>query len=136
MFETGTSVTVRAFHVMTDLPPPEGERHAHEYRLDVVASRRDLDAEGMVVDLDVLDAALGKAASAVDGADLDDVIGPPGAVTVERFARWVHARLAGAMAGAGVDDLAVRVFESATAFGGGRGPVAAPGPEGEPSTSP
>ena len=43
---------------MPGMPPPEGERHSHDYRLDVVVRRDDLDERGMVVDLDLLDQAL------------------------------------------------------------------------------
>ena len=68
MYETGTAIDVRAFHVMPDMPPPEGERHAHDYRLDVVARRDGLDERGMVIDLDALDGALGGIAGAIDGA--------------------------------------------------------------------
>ncbi|SFL55615.1 6-pyruvoyl trahydropterin synthase family protein [Geodermatophilus ruber] len=118
MYETGTARQVRAFHVMPGLPPPEGERHAHDYRLDVVVRRDDLDERGMVVDLDLLDGALGEAAARVDGADLDRVLPDVAAVTVEVFARWVHGQLATALGRLPGVTLAVRVWESPTAFGG------------------
>ena len=125
MFETGTSATVRSFHVMPGMPPPEGERHSHDYRFDVVVTRDELDERGMVVDLDVLDDALTDLTTRLDGADLDAIVGPDTgaeAVTVEVFAQWVHAQLAKALSG-GVT-LGVRVFENATAFGGYRAPLA------------
>jgi 6-pyruvoyltetrahydropterin/6-carboxytetrahydropterin synthase len=129
MFETGTAVTVHAFHVMPGLPPPEGELHSHDYRLEVVARRDELDARGMVIDLDVLERVLSEIARSLDGADLAHVVGADlgvDAVTVELFARWVHGRLA---RDAGWTDgglLAVRVWESAVAFGGYEAPLAAP----------
>ena len=120
MYETGTALQVRAFHVMPGMPPPEGERHAHDYRLDVVVRRDDLDERGMVVDLDVLDGALGSAADRVREADLDAAIRPPDAeaVTVEVFARWLHGELAAALGAQPGASLAVRVWESPVAFGG------------------
>jgi 6-pyruvoyl-tetrahydropterin synthase len=119
MYETGTSLQVRAFHVMPGLPPPEGERHSHDYRLDVVVRRDELDEGGMVVDLDLLDEALRNAAALVEDADLEQVLPVgSGAVTVEVFARWVHGRLAGALGRQPDVTLTVRVWESATAFGG------------------
>jgi 6-pyruvoyl-tetrahydropterin synthase len=119
MYETGTSLQVRAFHVMPGLPPPEGERHSHDYRLDVVVRRDELDEGGMVVDLDLLDEALRNAAAQVEDADLEQVLpAGSGAVTVEVFARWVHGRLAGALGRQPDVTLTVRVWESATAFGG------------------
>jgi 6-pyruvoyltetrahydropterin/6-carboxytetrahydropterin synthase len=119
VYETGTALQVRAFHVMPGMPPPEGERHSHDYRLDVVVRRDDLDDRGMVVDLDLLDRALRDAAARVDGADLE-IIQPAGAdaVTVEVFARWLHDQLSAALGGLPGATMAVRVWESSLAFGG------------------
>jgi 6-pyruvoyltetrahydropterin/6-carboxytetrahydropterin synthase len=121
MYETGTAIDVRAFHVMPGMPPPEGERHAHDYRLDVVARRAGLDERGMVIDLDALDRALREVADTVDGADLNEVVAPDmggKAVTVEVFARWVHDRLARGLGPLPGGTLGVRVWESPVAFGG------------------
>jgi 6-pyruvoyltetrahydropterin/6-carboxytetrahydropterin synthase len=103
------------------MPAPEGERHEHTYRLDVVVRREDLDERGMVVDLDVLNQALDEIAGTVDGADLDDVVAPEmgaDAVTVEVFARWVHDRLGPVLGPVRGATLAVRVWETPVAFGG------------------
>jgi 6-pyruvoyl-tetrahydropterin synthase len=119
VYETGTALQVRAFHVMPGMPPPEGVRHSHDYRLDVVVRRDGLDERGMVVDLDLLDQALRDAAAEVDGADLER-IQPADAesVTVEIFARWLHRQLADALGRVPGVTLAVRVWESPVAFGG------------------
>ncbi len=108
---------MRAFHVMPGMPPPEGERHAHDYRFDVVVRRDDLDERGMVVDLDLLDGALQDAAAQVDGVDLETVV-PAEAVTVEVFARWLHGQLSAALGPVPGATLAVRIWESPVAFGG------------------
>ena len=119
MYETGTALQVRAFHVMPGMPPPEGVRHSHDYRLDVVVRRDDLDEHGMVVDLDLLDQALRNAAAQVDGADLETIQpADADAVTVEVFARWLHGQLATALGRLPGVTLAVRVWESPVAFGG------------------
>ncbi len=119
VYETGTALQVRAFHVMPGMPPPEGERHSHDYRLEVVVRRDDLDERGMVVDLDLLDQALRNAAAQVDGADLETIQPPDAeAVTVEVFARWLHGQLAAALGRLPGVTLAVRVWESPVAFGG------------------
>jgi 6-pyruvoyltetrahydropterin/6-carboxytetrahydropterin synthase len=121
VYSTGAAVDVRATHVMPGMPPPEGEPHEHDYRLEVVVSRDDLDERGMVVDLDVLNEALATVGTLVDGGDLDRVVAPDagvGAVTVEVFARWVHDRLAGSLGTLSGASLAVRVWESPVAFGG------------------
>jgi len=126
MYETGTEREVRAFHVMPDMPPPEGERHSHDYRLSLVVSREQLDEKGMVVDLDVLVGALEDLTKLLDNADLDEIVGKEiGAdgVTVEAFAHWVHGKIGAAIGSAG-STLSVRVYENATEFGGYSGVLA------------
>ena len=124
MHQVGTGTEVRALHVMPGAPEPEGSLHAHDYRLEIVIERAQLDGRGMVCDLDVLDAALAAAAEEVRDVDLER-IRPAGveAVTVEVFARWLHDRLAEPVRVAGGEALTVRVWESPVAFGGYSGPV-------------
>lgn len=119
MYQVGTAIEFTAQHVMPGVEGPEGELHEHAYRLEVVVERAQLDDRGMVCDLDVLDAALARIDGTVSGKNLD-IIRPPDAeaVTVEVFARWAHGALATDLAGSGVEMLAVRVWESPTAFGG------------------
>ena len=122
MYEVGTAIEVRAFHVMPEMDGPEGERHAHNYKVEVVVERAELDERGMVCDLDTLEAALGETAGRVRDDDVE-VIRPGGsteAVTVEVFAKWVHGALAESARRAGGEVLSVRVWESPLAFGGFR----------------
>jgi 6-pyruvoyltetrahydropterin/6-carboxytetrahydropterin synthase len=124
-FEVGASADLRALHRIPWLPPPEGDLHEHEYRVEIVIERATLDGRGMVVDLDVVEAALREAVAAIEGKDLDWIRPPEAeAVTVEILAQWFYARLAEAISTAGGEALSVRVWESATAFGGYRAPVA------------
>jgi 6-pyruvoyltetrahydropterin/6-carboxytetrahydropterin synthase len=123
-FEVGASAGLRALHRLPWLPPPEGELHAHDYRVEVVIERATLDGRGMVCDLDVVEAALQEAVAALEGKDLEAIRPPEAeAVTVEILARWFHERLADAIRIAGGEALAVRVWESPTAFGGYRARV-------------
>ena len=123
-YEVGSSVTVRALHQMP-VEGPEGELHAHDYRVDVVVGRRALDERGMVCDLDALRAALQGIADRIDGRDLEEIRPPEAeAVTVEVLARWAHQELVPALRQAGGDTLAVRVWETDSDFGGYAGPVA------------
>jgi 6-pyruvoyltetrahydropterin/6-carboxytetrahydropterin synthase len=123
-FEVGASADLRALHRIPWLPPPEGDLHEHEYRVEVIIERSTLDGRGMVIDLDVVDAALREAVATIEGEDLDSIRPPEAeAVTVEILARWFHQRLADAIATAGGEALAVRVWESPTAFGGYRAGV-------------
>lgn len=117
-FEVGTAMSVRAFHIMPGMPGPEGTLHSHDYRVEVIVRRVEL-ADGMVCDLDVLDAALAKAVDTVADQNLerirpDDV----DAVTVEVFAQWVHGELAEPVRAAGGEHLTIRVWESDVAYGG------------------
>jgi 6-pyruvoyltetrahydropterin/6-carboxytetrahydropterin synthase len=123
-FEVGTSAGLRALHRIPWLPPPEGDLHAHDYRVEVVVERETLDVRGMVCDLDVVEAALREAVAELEGKDLDSIRPAEAeAVTVEILARWFHARLRDAIRAAGGEELAVRVWESPTAFGGYRARV-------------
>jgi 6-pyruvoyltetrahydropterin/6-carboxytetrahydropterin synthase len=124
-FEVGASTSLRALHRIPWLPPPEGDLHAHDYRVEVVVERADLDERGMVCDLDLVGAALARAVGELEGKDLDSIRPPEAdAVTVEILARWLHDRLRDPIRAAGGEVLAVRVWESTTAFGGYRAPVA------------
>jgi 6-pyruvoyltetrahydropterin/6-carboxytetrahydropterin synthase len=124
-FHVGASAALRALHRIPWLPPPEGDLHEHDYRVEVVIERATLDGRGMVIDLDVVEAALRETVGAIEGKDLDSIRPQDAeAVTVEILAQWFHARLADAIAAAGGEVLAVRVWESPTAFGGYRAPVA------------
>jgi 6-pyruvoyltetrahydropterin/6-carboxytetrahydropterin synthase len=120
-YEVGLTRTVRAFHVMPGVPGPEGQLHDHDYRIEVVVSREQLDDRGMVCDLDVLETAMTGLASRIDGRNLEEIRPAEAeAVTVEVLARWVHDTLSPVITGKGGNSLAVRVWETAVAFGGYR----------------
>src|ERR1700750_2790409 len=119
--EVGLSRSVRAFHVMPGLPGPEGELHDHDYRIEIVVDREQLDERGMVCDLDVLEAALTELTGRVEDRNLEEIRPPEAeAVTVEVFARWVHDTLSPVVTAAGGETLAVRVWESPVALCGYR----------------
>lgn len=119
MYQVGTAIEFPAQHIMPGMEGPEGELHEHDYRLEVLVEREELDDQGMVCDLDRLDAALQRIDAKVRNQNLD-VIKPADApaVTVEVFARWAHGALAAELADSGADTLSVRVYENADAFGG------------------
>jgi 6-pyruvoyltetrahydropterin/6-carboxytetrahydropterin synthase len=124
MYAVGTAAQVRAWHVMPGMAGPEGELHTHDYRIELVVESEALRGKGWVCDLDLLNAALNEVVGRVADQDLE-FIRQEGveAVTVEVFARWVHAQLSASVREAGGELLDVRVWESTTAFGGYRGPV-------------
>jgi 6-pyruvoyltetrahydropterin/6-carboxytetrahydropterin synthase len=124
MYEVGTAAEFTAWHVMPDMDGPEGELHTHDYRLEVVVRRTELDERGMVADLDVLTDAVEKTVAAVRDQDLE-TIRPPDvrAVTVEVLARWAHGEIGGLIATEGAEELAVRVYEDPVSFGGHIAPI-------------
>ena len=120
MFEAGVVARFDAQHVMHGMEGPEGVLHSHDYRLEVIASREALDDAGMVVDLDVLQAAVDDVVRRAKGSHLDEVVAPRDSesVTVEALARWVHREVSHSIRGAGVERLHVRAWETEDAFGG------------------
>ena len=123
--EVGLSRSVRAFHIMPGMPGPEGQLHDHDYRIEIVVDREQLDGRGMVCDLDVLEAALTELTGRVDGRNLEEIRpAEAAAVTVEVFARWVHDTLSPVVRAAGGETLSVRVWETPLAFGGYRARLA------------
>jgi 6-pyruvoyltetrahydropterin/6-carboxytetrahydropterin synthase len=103
------------------MPGPEGQLHDHDYRIEIVVDREQLDGRGMVCDLDVLEAALTELTNRIDGRNLEEIRPAEAeAVTVEVFARWVHDTLSPTVTAAGGETLAVRVWETPIAFGGYR----------------
>ena len=120
-YEVGLSRSVNAFHIMPGLPGPEGRLHDHDYRIEIVVDREQLDDRGMVCDLDALEAALTELTSRIEGRNLEEIRPAEAeAVTVEVFARWVHDSLSPTVAATGGEVLAVRVWENPVAFGGYR----------------
>jgi 6-pyruvoyltetrahydropterin/6-carboxytetrahydropterin synthase len=121
MYEVGAAVDVRALHVMPGIEGPEGVLHAHDYRIEAIVERAELDDHGMVCDLDVLNAALDAIADHVRDADLEKIRPADAeAVTVEVFARWAHGAIAERLDGSGADTMCVRVWETPEAYGGYR----------------
>jgi 6-pyruvoyl-tetrahydropterin synthase len=93
----------------------QAEPHAHAWRVEAHVAGPVDPGTGWCVDLAALDGALGEAMAGWDGGDLNALI-PEVACgdmtpSTENLARWLHARLAGALA-APARVVEVRVFES------------------------
>ena len=133
-YEVGVVARVRARHRMP-VEGPEGRPHEHDYRVELVATRHELDERGMVVDLDVLRTELARVIEPLSGRDLDDIRpADAAAVTVEVLARWLHGSLEAAVRSAGAEGVRVRVWETddawaryATEADAGGVPFVAPG---------
>ncbi|MFN2489354.1 MAG: 6-pyruvoyl tetrahydropterin synthase family protein [Actinomycetota bacterium] len=125
MYEVGLTKTFRALHVMPGMEGPEGELHPHEYRMEVTVGRSGLDRRAMVVDLDVLEAAVTGTVAQIQDQDLERIRPDDAeAVTVETLSRWAHGEIASLLRQSGADALSIRVWESPVAFGGYAAPLA------------
>ena len=118
MFEVGVARTFHALHQLEADDPAASHEHGHDYRAEVVARGERLDADAMLVDIDLVGAALSECLAELDAADLDNLAAFAGrSTTVETVAEhiWTHVRdgLARASALAG---LRVTVYESADAW--------------------
>ena len=118
MFEVGVARTFHALHQLDAEDESAGHEHSHDYRAEAVVRGERLAENGMLLDLDVLGAALTECLTELDSADLDTLPAFAGAnTTVEMVAEhiWEHVqgRLAAAPALVG---LRVTVFESADAW--------------------
>ena len=118
MFEVGVARTFHALHQLEADDPAATHEHSHDYRAEVVARGERLDENAMLVDLDLLAAALSVCLAGLDSVDLDSLAAFAGRnTTVETVAEhiWTHVRdrlgLASALTG-----LRVTVYESADAW--------------------
>ena len=118
MFEVGVARTFHALHQLEADDPAATHEHSHDYRAEVVARGEHLDENAMLVDLDLLGAALSECLAELDSADLGSLVAFAGRnTTVETVAEhiWTHVRdrlgLASAVAG-----LRVTVYESGDAW--------------------
>ena len=117
-FEVGASADLRALHRIPWLPPPEGELHAHDYRVEVVVRGDTLSPDGMLLDLDQLNAALSDCLAELDSADLDQLPSFAGVnTTVEMVAAHIWEQVRDRLpAGHGLGALRVTLFETADAW--------------------
>jgi 6-pyruvoyltetrahydropterin/6-carboxytetrahydropterin synthase len=123
-FEVGASGRLRALHRLPWGTEAERRPHEHEYRIELVVERGELDDRGVVCDLDVLRAGLDEVLGRLEGRDLDEIRSSDAdGVTVELLARWLHGSLADVVRRAGGEMLAIRVWEAPDAFGGYRARV-------------
>jgi 6-pyruvoyltetrahydropterin/6-carboxytetrahydropterin synthase len=120
VFEVGVAQT---FHALHHLEPVEQagagpEQHDHDYRVEAVVRGESLGETGMLLDLDLLGAALATCLGELDASDLDTFPAFAGRdTTVEVVAGhvWEHLREQVGEAAA-LESLRVTVYESASAW--------------------
>ena len=95
MFEVGVARTFHALHQLEAEDPAASHEHSHDYRAEVVARGERLDEDAMLVDLDLLGAALSECLAELDSVDLGSLAAFAGRnTTVETVAEhiWTHVR--------------------------------------------
>ena len=118
MFEVGVARTFHALHQLEAEDPVASHEHDHDYRVEVVARGDRLDEAAMLVDLDLLGAALSECLVELDSVDLGSLSAFAGRnTTVETVAEhvWTHVR-DGLTRAPALTSLRVTVYESADAW--------------------
>src|SRR4029450_1498822 len=95
MIEVGVARTFHALHQLEAEEPTASHEHSHDYRAEVVARGECLDENAMLVDLDLLGAALSACLAELDSVDLGSLAAfADRNTTVETVAEhiWTHVR--------------------------------------------
>ena len=117
MFEIGVARSFEALHQLEGEVESAGHQHEHGYRVEAVV-RGDALVDGMLLDLDILGAALSECLAELDASDLDALpFFSSGTTTVEMVAGHIWDHLAAQLEShGGLASLRVSVFESADAW--------------------
>lgn len=94
MYEVGVARSFHAAHQLED-SPSSGDQHEHSYRVETVVRGDVLEANGMLLDLDVLGDALAACLGELESAELESLAAFEDAnTTVETVADhiWTHVR--------------------------------------------
>lgn len=125
MYEIGVSAQFEASHRLVGDFGPATRTHGHTYRLEAAARGPALRPDGTLLDITLLQAALGELVAELHYRDLGDVPGLAGVnTTAENVAGYCWRRLAAALRGRPeVAALAVRVWENPGAYAAFEAPI-------------
>lgn len=124
MFEIGVVGGFEAAHRLNGDFGPAARQHGHTYRVEAVVRGPRLQPNGTLCDITVLQQALGEATGALHYRDLAEVPELAGQnTTAEVVAQHVFRQVVPRLRGLGLETLAVRVWESPSAYAGLEGPV-------------
>jgi 6-pyruvoyltetrahydropterin/6-carboxytetrahydropterin synthase len=118
MYEVGVGGAFHATHRLEGIVGDDGPRHSHGYRVEVVVRGESISEDGMLLDLDRLNAALSECLGELDSTDLDELAPFAGQeTTVERVAGHIWEGIRDSLDGEeGLSSLRVTVFESPDAW--------------------
>jgi 6-pyruvoyltetrahydropterin/6-carboxytetrahydropterin synthase len=123
-FEAGLSAAFHATHSLKGNFGPACEVHPHDYRVDVAVRGKTLTEDGVVLDIALLERAVGGVVGGWDQRCLDDIADLQDMnTTVEALARFLHKRVSTALHDHAGLLLEVKVWESLDVWGAYRGPV-------------
>ncbi len=94
MYEVGVARSFHAAHQLEE-SPSAGDHHEHDYRVEVVVRGAALDANGMLLDLDALGAAVDGCLAELESVELESLeTFEQESTTVENVAEhiWNHVR--------------------------------------------
>ena len=116
-FEVGVVGSFRARHHLVGDFGPASQPHEHEYRVEASVRGPNLQPDGTLFDITLLQDALAAGVGDLDGRNLNDLLGlgEPNP-TAEVVARYLFRRVAPALAHTGLRTLSVRVWESEAAY--------------------
>jgi 6-pyruvoyltetrahydropterin/6-carboxytetrahydropterin synthase len=124
MFEVGVVAQFEAAHQLRGDFGPAARVHGHTYRVEVAARGSKLAADGTLYDIGALRRALGLVTGRLDYQNLDEVEGLRDEnTTAETVARYIWTSLVAELESAGLQTLAVRVWESSQVWAAYEGPL-------------
>lgn len=113
MYEIGVTAQFEAAHRLVGDFGPATRLHGHTYRLDVVVSGEQLNADSVLYDIGRLREAVDALTATLHYRNLDEVAGLAGKnTTAEAVADYCWESLAAPLQGHGLAALLVRVWES------------------------
>jgi 6-pyruvoyltetrahydropterin/6-carboxytetrahydropterin synthase len=114
-FEVGVVTRFGAMHHLVGDFGPASQPHGHDYRVEAIARGEQLQPDGTLLDITILQNALAAIIANIEGRDLNAVegLGQPNP-SAEVVARYICERVFESTTG--VHALTVRVWESDEAF--------------------
>lgn len=117
MFEIGINTQFEASHALVGDFGPATRTHGHTYRIEAIVRGAQLQGDGTLIDITVLQGALGEVAARLHYRDLREVAGLAHVnTTAENVANFIWEQLASTLRGHELETLIVRVWENSGAY--------------------
>src|SRR5215207_713028 len=118
MYEAGITLRFNAHHQLHGDFGPARDIHGHDYRLDVSVLGPALNADGVLIDIMVLQSACNTLIEVLEGKNLDEVPALAGLnTTMEGLSGRIHAILNSELPRLPGGTLRIRVWESPDSWG-------------------